>query len=313
MTFVQIKSFITVVDEKSFAKAASILYVSQPAISKNIAKLEEELGFQLLERKNGEISMTPAGKRIYDHFIKTEIDFRNTISEINELNKASTQAIRIGCPDTWNPDRFYDKIIDHFHNNYPNVNVEIKGTRMPDLIGLLKNGNLDFIMTYELYRGVQNGICVQPLLETGCKILYAKKYFHNITSVSDLKDVDFAVFDVDGEKKFQRQFLKNFSQYGYMPKLVTFNRLGSALFYTACGKGVTLVTEWDNIFHSTEYGKLDFPQRATVHLIYLSNSEKPGINLFAKDMEKLFSEEPLLPVVAADGTPAISSSVPQPW
>lgn len=50
MTFTQINCFVTVAREQSFTKAASILYVSQPAISKSISRLEEELGFPLFDR-----------------------------------------------------------------------------------------------------------------------------------------------------------------------------------------------------------------------------------------------------------------------
>ena len=45
MTKVQIKAFMTVAKEKSFTRAANVLYISQPAISKSISTLEDELGF----------------------------------------------------------------------------------------------------------------------------------------------------------------------------------------------------------------------------------------------------------------------------
>ena len=55
MTNAQINCFLTLVEEGSFAKAAGALFISQPAISKSISKLEEELGFVLLERKAGSL------------------------------------------------------------------------------------------------------------------------------------------------------------------------------------------------------------------------------------------------------------------
>ena len=70
MTLGQIKSFVTVATEQSFAKAASVLFVSQPAISKSVASLEDELGFTLLDRKGGDITLTPAGRKLYNLFVR---------------------------------------------------------------------------------------------------------------------------------------------------------------------------------------------------------------------------------------------------
>ena len=50
MTQTQINCFLAVARERSFTRAANSLYISQPAISRSISKLEDELGFQLFER-----------------------------------------------------------------------------------------------------------------------------------------------------------------------------------------------------------------------------------------------------------------------
>ena len=59
MTNGQINCFLKVVEEGSFAKAAAALFISQPAISKSISKMEEELGFDLLERRVGALQPPP--------------------------------------------------------------------------------------------------------------------------------------------------------------------------------------------------------------------------------------------------------------
>lgn len=57
----QIEYFIAVADSLSFTKASEILYVSQPALSKQVSSLEEELGVTLLERTKRSVLLTPAG------------------------------------------------------------------------------------------------------------------------------------------------------------------------------------------------------------------------------------------------------------
>ena len=58
----KLKIFLTLIDERSFTKTASVLGVTQPAVSQSISELEKTLGTRLFDRQRGEISPTPAGE-----------------------------------------------------------------------------------------------------------------------------------------------------------------------------------------------------------------------------------------------------------
>ena len=60
-----IQSFLSVAEEGSFCKAAEKIYISQPNLSRNIARLEKELDTQLFDRSGKHIALTEAG-RIYE-------------------------------------------------------------------------------------------------------------------------------------------------------------------------------------------------------------------------------------------------------
>ena len=63
----ELKSFLTVVQERNFTKAAQTLYTSQPALSRTIARMEEKLGCPLLERKGRRMELTRAGEIVSRH------------------------------------------------------------------------------------------------------------------------------------------------------------------------------------------------------------------------------------------------------
>lgn len=67
MEFKQLQSFVTVVQQKSFTKAAAQLYISQPTISTHIYQLEEELHTKLILRTTKNISITPKGRELYGY------------------------------------------------------------------------------------------------------------------------------------------------------------------------------------------------------------------------------------------------------
>ena len=67
MEFKQLQSFVTVVQQKSFTKAAALLFLSQPTISTHIYQLEEELHTKLILRTTKSLSITPKGKELYTY------------------------------------------------------------------------------------------------------------------------------------------------------------------------------------------------------------------------------------------------------
>ena len=62
----RLRIFVTLASEKSFTKAASVLGVSQPAVSQNISELEKQCRAKLFDRLRGEVVLTPAGEVFLD-------------------------------------------------------------------------------------------------------------------------------------------------------------------------------------------------------------------------------------------------------
>lgn len=290
MTLGQIKCFVTVVDEQSFAKAANALFVSQPAISKSISKLEDELGFELLERKGGSLQLTSAGKTLYDFFVKSESDYRDIIAGINHMICEPVGTVRLGCPDTWDPSAFYDKIVSHFKQHYPSVKLSIECFRLPELLDRLHSGKLDLIMSHEFYPPVQYGLSVRKLTESRCGILYAKSYFSGIHSPADLNGIDFLVFDSDVEKKFGTVIKHICGDFGFVPNIKNCGRFQSAIFNMSCGNGVMFFTELDNIVNNKAYHFMPVNYKSPVNLIYPTITSNPRTHIFADELAALFQQ-----------------------
>src|ERR1700748_725162 len=95
MELYQIRQFVAVADTGSFTKAAVRASVSQPAISAAIGKLEEELGQQLLHRRQGQVTLTPAGERLLRCARDTLSACASSKPELKTLS--GTETIRIGA------------------------------------------------------------------------------------------------------------------------------------------------------------------------------------------------------------------------
>lgn len=95
MTIDNLKCFILVAENLSFARAAETLYISQPAVTKQINSLEQELGVTLFIRSTRHVELTPAGMSFYKDAKDIVLKSQMAIDRVQRLN-TSFASIRIG-------------------------------------------------------------------------------------------------------------------------------------------------------------------------------------------------------------------------
>lgn len=91
----QLKYFLAVADARSFANAATGLYISRQAVSKAISQLESEMGVELFVRDSGGAFLTPAGVLFYDRIRSNVMELDQARSHLQHYGKRYQQHIRI--------------------------------------------------------------------------------------------------------------------------------------------------------------------------------------------------------------------------
>lgn len=147
----------------SISKAANSLYISQPAITKSIQKLERELDIVLFNRTPKGVSLTENGK-IFFEFIKHGVEsFMNGEHKITALNNLETGLLRIGASTTVTK-YFLLPFIEKFHKIYPKIDISITNHLTNTMISLLKKGSLDFLVV-NLPMKTDDSLTVLPCAE----------------------------------------------------------------------------------------------------------------------------------------------------
>lgn len=140
--------FYIVAKNKNMTKASEELHISQPAISQSIKKLEEQLGGTLFLRSNKGMELTEEGKMFYE-YVKVALELiNNAENEFTSFKDLSKGEIKIGCSTTLTKLILID-VLKEFHNDYPNINIDIKNDLTSNLINDLKLGKLDFVIFNE--------------------------------------------------------------------------------------------------------------------------------------------------------------------
>lgn len=140
------KIFYIVANNKNITKASEELNISQPAVTKHIKTLEEQLGTPLFIRTKKGVVLNEYGEKIYlkvKHALILLDEAQKEISEHKTMNKGT---IRIGISTSLTR-KFLLNHIEKFHELYPNIVIDIITDPTKNLITQLKNGVIDIIIS----------------------------------------------------------------------------------------------------------------------------------------------------------------------
>lgn len=152
------KVFFQVANCKSFSKAAEQLYISQPAVTQSIKKLEENLGGALFYRNSKGISLTEEGRNLYN-FIESSIKTLDNAKEKFEQYKNLEKGKIVIKGTRTVIEQILEKPLIKFIKDYPNINIDLLNGGHIDTLKELSEGKIDLALvnlpvTYE-YKNIE--------------------------------------------------------------------------------------------------------------------------------------------------------------
>lgn len=142
MTLNELRYIVAVARERNFRRAAERCFVSQPALSLAIQKLEGELGVQLFERKRAEVTLTAVGEQV----IAQAMRVLDEVAKIRELAQQGTDQlvgqIRLGVIYTVGP-YLLPELIPQLREQAPHMPLEVEENTTANLETQLRNGVVD--------------------------------------------------------------------------------------------------------------------------------------------------------------------------
>ena len=157
-----LKIFLEVANSKSFLDASNKLFISQPAISKSMSKLEEDLGIVLFYRANKGISLTPSGETLYRYLKETKDLLLSCERVLISMNDVDEGRIVVGVQSHIVRNYLMDKI-DNFRKRHPKIVIELIDLSTSALIDRLEERKIDFIVDSTPIETVYNNIEIKPI------------------------------------------------------------------------------------------------------------------------------------------------------
>lgn len=185
---ITLKSFVAVVDLNGFRKAASYLNISQPALSRRIARLEEEFGVKLFERDNNRIRITSAGKEVLlaARKIISEIDV--TLSSVRQEPSSESDSMSISCISSL-AFSVLPKVIAEYKTKYRHSRIAIQDRTTPLGLQAVREGSVDFAIVIYNDNPTESGLTYKLVYDDEYLVICSRRHALANSSLIKLKDL----------------------------------------------------------------------------------------------------------------------------
>jgi DNA-binding transcriptional LysR family regulator len=134
----KLRYFVAVAERLHFGRAAAALYITQPALSRQIRRLEEELGIELLERSSRQVTLTPAGQRLAEDGARLLAESEAAIARARRAQGGKhtlTAGFMLGMDIA--------PVLKKFARSHPEVEIRLQRLRWWDHAAALRDGRAD--------------------------------------------------------------------------------------------------------------------------------------------------------------------------
>lgn len=138
----RLQVFYTVAKVLSFTKAAETLHMTQPAVTFQVKQLEEFFNTRLFDRTHNKITLTDAGKIVYDYAEKILDHYEKMNSEVRELTGEVTGSLLIGASTTI-AEYMLPSLLGAFKKQFEDVNIRLQVGNTDAIVAMVENNMID--------------------------------------------------------------------------------------------------------------------------------------------------------------------------
>ena len=294
MNDLQIDYFMAVATNLSFTKTSEELFVSQPAISRQISQLEKELGCRLFRRSNQGTELTEEGRLYFDLFSKYKAEFINTKMKAESITGRNRAVIRVGFLEGWDLFRIIPLMMERYNAVYPDSEVVINCCGVKELSTGLLTDSLDIVVTMENSVRMYSEFELSKAAEVGKILMFSSN--HPIAakpseelSLRDFKD-DLFIAPWEIVEKMIVEAISNYTRpYGFIPKLRFVKNHESTITCVRNNMGVTIADEWVWAKGAEDIRWIPFDAKDSIAIARLRSKDNEHVLLMEEILKEIIA------------------------
>lgn len=244
MNTIQIKYFLTTAQYLNITKAAQKLYISQPALSKQLHTIEDELGMELFIKSGKKMQLSPAGKVLYEELRDFDKTYEGILRRAKMANEGRTGILRIGLLEGQMLGDVFMKTYQAFISKYPTINFQLERGSFSVLQDKLRRGDIDLAVSLSFDVAEEEDLSYTVIAEGEAFLAVSKNHpaAHKYeSSWEDLKDETFIVISPKDSKVGSQMLIVECQRQDFEPKVDFAPSLESVMLWVEAGLGIGIV------------------------------------------------------------------------
>lgn len=245
MTLTQLESFLILAQRLNFTQAADDLFISQPALSRMISALEQEVGLQLFYRSSRSVSLTPAGRAFAQQCPRILDSYRAGVDAALLAQQGFRGDVTVGIlRDTFDGNAV--RIHQAMARDCPQIHLTFRELSHSDLIRALLAGELDAAINSGEALPQENVDTITLRRDRQCAVVPVSSPLARARSLrmEDLREENFVVMSRTASLPGYGLVWKMAADAGFTPRVAAeANYVPSLLMLVACGLGISTLTD----------------------------------------------------------------------
>jgi DNA-binding transcriptional LysR family regulator len=187
MNLRHVRTFVAVAEHGTVSSAAARLRITQPALSRQLQSLQDEVGLKLFDHVSRRLMLTSSGEEFLRHCRSLVAQADAVLASAQALGGGKSGVLRIGAaPQTIA--RFFPPFLQLYERQYPNVRVNLVEASGARQIEMVRSGELHFAVTITFSR--QERLASHPLPQIPLLVLSHRRYGLGSRGLVDLRRLD---------------------------------------------------------------------------------------------------------------------------
>jgi len=279
-----LRYFVVVAEEQNVTRAAERLHVSQPALSRQIHDLEEELGVTLFQRTAKSLALSDAGKVFLSEARAVVLRADQAVDAVRAAAANCQGHVRVGYAPSLTA-KFLPAALRLFEKTSPGVRVSLHDLSSEECGQRLASGKLDLALSIEPPDAAKRGLVFAPV--SSQPVVCAVATTHPLArrrsvSLADLRDEDFVIYAEEDYPEYIVALRRMCAAAGFKPKIAgEYDGATGLITGVESGRGIALVATTLQCLAATRLAFVKIsPEVATISLGALY--PKPGTELVRK-------------------------------
>ena len=293
MTLNQLKYFIAVVRCLSFTEAAKSLFMTQPALSRQIQAMEAELGTQLFIRDKKTLKLTPGGSALYSKLPDFLRQYEEMMEDARNANRDFEGQLRIGFLDIYDASSLFPPVVEAFQRNHGGIRLTMERFSLGELPERLYEGKLDIICTYGFSLFDKPDLVTVNVQKFDSCVMFNKD--HPLANkpdltMDDLRQERFIQLDSEASQEGYQYIANLISRGGISPEVQYVEKNDDVLLWVEMGYGIAVTSDRTVERHNPKVviRELNMPEVKghDITVAWRRSNYNPAIALFMELMEK---------------------------